>query len=73
MLEDLKPASAKRSCKVGIVLEGLSHTDRDILVKAIFSAEWTIKGLSRALIERGIQLSESPLTSHRNKSCACHA
>jgi hypothetical protein len=73
MLEDLKPASVRRTCKVGTVLEGLSQNDREILAKAIFSPEWTIKGLSRALIERGIQLSESPLTSHRNKSCACHA
>jgi DNA-binding CsgD family transcriptional regulator len=73
MLEDLTPPSAKRTCKVGTVLEGLSDKDKDILTKAIYSSEWTIKGLSRALIARGIQLSESPLTTHRNKSCACHA
>lgn len=73
MLEDMKPESARRTCKVGQVLEELSPTDKAILVKAIFSPEWTVKGLSRALIARGIQLSESPLTNHRNKSCACHA
>jgi hypothetical protein len=73
MLEDLTPPSAKRTCKVGTVLEGLSDKDKAILLKAIYSPEWTIKGLSRALIARGIQLSESPLTTHRNKSCACHA
>jgi hypothetical protein len=73
MLEDLTPPSVKRTCKVATVLEGLSEDDTAILLKAIHSPEWTIKGLSRALISRGIQLSESPLTSHRNKSCACHA
>jgi len=73
MLEDLKPPSARRSCKVGAVLNNLSDKDRDILSKAIYSPEWTVKGLSRALIERGIQISESPLTNHRQKSCACHA
>lgn len=73
MLEDLTPPSAKRTCKVGTVLDGLSDNDKSILIKAIFSPEWPIKSLSRALGERGIQLSDSPLTNHRNKSCACYA
>jgi DNA-binding HxlR family transcriptional regulator len=73
MLEDLTPPSAKRSCKVATVLETLSDNDKAILIKAIFSQEWPIKALSRAIGERGIQLSESPLTNHRAKSCACYA
>lgn len=71
MLEGLTPPSQKRSCKVATVLETLSKEDQQILTNAIFSPEWPIKSLSRALNERGIQLSDSPLTSHRAKACAC--
>lgn len=73
MLEGLKPPSQKRSCKVAVILETLDKKDQDILNNAVFSPEWPIKSLSRALNERGIQLSDTPLTNHRAKACACFA
>jgi hypothetical protein len=72
MLEGLTPPSAKRSCKVASVAATLSDKDKDILFKAISDPDnWPIKSLSRALGERGIQLSDTPLTSHRAKACVC--
>jgi hypothetical protein len=74
MLEDLKPPSATRSCKAGQVLDGLNEKDRAILEAAIANAEvWPIKTLSRELRKRNVDLSETPITNHRNKSCVCFA
>ncbi len=54
------------------ILEGLSQTDQEILTGAIFdSNNWPIKTLSKALAAKGIAISDTPLTSHRFKSCAC--
>jgi len=72
MLEDLKPTNFRGSCKVGAVMETLSQTDREILSGAIFdTTNWPVKTLSRALGQKGIQLSETPITAHRFKNCAC--
>jgi imidazole glycerol phosphate synthase subunit HisF len=73
MLEDLRPPTAPRgSCKVATILETLSETDQEILTAAIFdSNNWPIKTLSKALAAKGIAISDTPLTSHRFKSCAC--
>jgi hypothetical protein len=74
MLEGLTPPAANRgSCKVAIVSEALSEADKAILNQAIDNrTEWPIKTLARALNERGLSISESPLTNHRAKSCACY-
>lgn len=72
MLEGLKPPSSLRSCKVGNIAATLTDKDRDILLNAIADRDtWSIKSLSKALRERGIELSDSPLTNHRAKACAC--
>lgn len=73
MLEGLTPPNAVRgNCKVASIAEGLSDSDRAILMQAIEDkASWPIKTLARALGERGILLSETPLTSHRAKACVC--
>lgn len=73
MLEDLKPPSPFRgSCKVGQVMLTLSDSDQEILTAAIFdTANWPIKTLARALGEKGIQISDTPITAHRFKNCAC--
>jgi hypothetical protein len=73
MLEDLRPpTSFRRSCKVGAILETLSQSDQEILTAAIFDSQnWPIKTLSKALAEKGLQISDTPLTSHRFKNCAC--
>jgi hypothetical protein len=73
MLENLTPPSPfKGSCKVGQIMLTLSATDQEILTAAIFdTANWPIKTLAKALNERGLQISDTPLTSHRFKNCAC--
>ncbi len=74
MLEGLTPPSAKRSCKVATIVATLSNKDKEILLNAIADSDnWPIKSLSRALNERGIQLSDSPLTNHRARACVCYA
>ncbi len=72
MLEDLRPTNFRGSCKVGAIMDTLSETDREILTAAIFdTANWPIRTLSRALGEKGLQISDTPLTAHRFKNCAC--
>jgi hypothetical protein len=73
MLEDLTPPGALRgSCKVETIMQTLSESDRKILNAAIFDInQWPVKTLSRALGDKGIQISDTPLTSHRLKNCAC--
>lgn len=74
MLEGMTPPSHKRSCKVATIAATLSDKDKEILLKAIADSDnWPIKSLSRALNERGIQLSDSPITNHRAKACVCFA
>jgi hypothetical protein len=73
MLEGLTPPNLnKRSCKVGTILEGLAESDKKILTAAVAdTVNWPIKSLSRALSERGLAVSDSPLYNHRAKNCAC--
>jgi hypothetical protein len=72
MLEDLRPKNFRGSCKVGAIMLTLSEADQEILTAAIFdTANWPVKTLSRALAEKGIQISDTPITSHRFKNCAC--
>jgi hypothetical protein len=73
MLEDLTPPAALRgSCKVSVIMATLDKKDQEILTAAIFDSNaWPVKTLSRALGEKGIQISDTPLTSHRYKNCAC--
>jgi hypothetical protein len=72
ILENLKiPESTLRTCKVQAVLETLSAEDVGILLNAIDDRAWAIKTLSRELGNLGIQLSDTPLTNHRKKVCAC--
>jgi hypothetical protein len=74
MLEGLTPPNRfKGSCKVATVAATLSPEDKAILYQAIEDTEgWPIKTLSRALTERGLQISDSPLTNHRAKACVCY-
>jgi len=73
MLEGLKPpVKTHGSCKVGAVASTLDESDKKILLDAVAnSSEWPIKTLVKALAERGIQISDSPLYNHRAQSCAC--
>ena len=73
MLEGLTPPDkSKGSCKVATVAATLSEADKKILFAAIQDKDnWPIKTLARALNERGLQISDSPLGSHRAKACVC--
>jgi hypothetical protein len=73
MLEGLKPpVKTHGNCKVGMIATTLEDSDKKILFDAIANRnDWPIKTLVKALGERGIQISDSPLYSHRAKTCAC--
>jgi hypothetical protein len=73
MLEGLTPPPRfTGTCKVGIIAQGLDANDREIFINAIQDTEnWPVKTLSKALLERGIQLSDSPIYNHRSRACAC--
>jgi hypothetical protein len=73
MLEGLKPPRRTHgTCKVGVIANTLEAKDRVILLAAVDNAkEWPVKTLSKALNERGLQISDSPLYNHRAKTCAC--
>ena len=50
----------------------LSKTDQEILTSAIFdTANWPVTTLARTLGQKGIQISDTPITAHRFKNCAC--
>lgn len=73
MLEGLKPpVKTHGTCKVGTLAASLNEKDKKILFDAVANTQdWPIKTLVKALSERGLQISDSPLYSHRAKSCAC--
>lgn len=74
MLENLRPPEKfKGSCKVATEAQKLSESDQKILFDAVADREsWPVKTLARELSNLGIQISDSPITSHRAKSCACY-
>lgn len=73
MLEDLRPPARKTPCRVATVAEGLSDADAEILFAAVAdSNNWKIKTLEKELKKRGINISDTPLVSHRFKTCGCY-
>jgi hypothetical protein len=73
MLEDLEPVATKRSCKTRSTLVSLEQKDREILLSALAdTSKWSDKGLSVALGQRGIQLSNESIGRHRRKLCSCY-
>lgn len=72
MLEGLTPPIIGRSCKVATEAAKLSDSDKKILFDAVADKDrWPVKTLSRALSERGIMLSDTPITNHRQRTCVC--
>jgi hypothetical protein len=72
MLQDLTPPVRQFNCKVRTVLSGLDDKDSKILEQAVLSADvWPAKTLSIELKRRGLLLSDSAISNHRKKSCAC--
>jgi len=72
MLENLKPDIRRGTCKVADVAATLADKDREILLTAVVSPEWSGKGLARALKGRGIEISDTTILRHRAKECACY-
>jgi hypothetical protein len=72
MLEGLTPPKSRGTCKVNTVAVTLNDKDRDIFLVAVMDSEnWPVKSLCKALSDRGIQISDSPIYNHRGKTCAC--
>jgi hypothetical protein len=73
MLEGLTPPPKfTGSCRVKTLSSELDEKDREIFLNAVDDlANWPVKTLRKALAERGLQISDSPLYSHRAKSCSC--
>jgi hypothetical protein len=73
MLEGLEPITGKRRCKTRATLEGLESGDNKILTEALADkSKWSDKGLSVALQQRGIQLSNEAIGRHRRELCSCY-
>lgn len=73
MLEDLVPPSRNTRCKMGRIIDSLDENDQDILGKALLATNvWSAKALARELTNRGLAITEGPLSLHRSKSCGCY-
>mgnify|MGYP007100053129 CR=1 FL=1 len=65
MLEGLRPPVIVRKTRVEEVLETLDAKDQKILIEALNNPEWSANGLSVALRQRGIKLSQSSIARYR--------
>lgn len=72
MLENLsKPESRSGYCKVNAIAETLGADDAQILRNAVDDPTWVAKQLSKALKEKGLQLSDTTILRHRRRECVC--
>jgi len=72
MREGLEPVTGKRRCKTRATLEGMDSGDKKILTEALANkTKWSDKGLSVALSQRGVQLSNEAIGRHRKELCSC--
>lgn len=72
MLENLKPPTHLKPCKVRTLLESLEKADRDILEAALNDYQkWQVRTLTNSLRELGIMISDRPIANHRSKECSC--
>ena len=71
LLDDLTPEHRKYSCKIRTICETLDIEDSVILNSAAMNPEWAVVGLSTALNKKGISISPSVITKHREKACSC--
>ena len=73
MLEGLEPVTGRRPCKTRATLKNLDAGDNKILTEALADkSKWSDKGLSVALQQRGIQLSNEAIGRHRRELCSCY-
>ena len=72
MLEGLEPVKSFR-CKAKNTADLLDEKDRKIFLDALSDTEkWSDKGLSVALIARGVNISNEAIGRHRKQLCACY-
>jgi len=73
MLEGLTPPQNKAVyCKVKETLASLEDSDKKILEEALADTDrWKHKTLSNALRAKGLSLSDTTISKHRLRVCAC--
>ena len=71
MLEGMEPQVKKLGCKVRSILEALDAKDKEILIQALASSQWSTSALSKELTKRGMPISEKPIAAHKRKGCSC--
>ena len=71
LLDDLTPEPRLYSCKIRTICETLDIEDSVILNSAAMNQDWPVVGLSSALNKKGIKISPSVITKHREKACSC--
>ena len=71
MLEDMEPKGRHRPCKTRHLMESLADSDQRILRDALASPSWSINGLHKALNQRGLEISWTSISRHRNRQCSC--
>ena len=65
MLEGLEPPKPNRKTRIEEVLETLDAKDQKILIDALNDYNWSANGLSVALRQRGVKLSQSSIARYR--------
>jgi len=76
-LENLQPIQTERTCKVRTIKQGLKDSgeenDFNVFCNAIADlGMWPAHTLSKALGQRGIQVSGHVISRHRSGECSCH-
>lgn len=71
LLKGMQPPKRVRGCYVAVEAEKLEPEDKEILLAACKNPQWSVTGLEKALRERGVMLSRSTITRHRNGFCEC--
>lgn len=71
MLENLTPPKRMNPCRVRELMNKLDKKDQENLAAALANSDWTHKGLARELTERGLAISDTPITKHRKGLCSC--
>jgi hypothetical protein len=71
MLEDLTNQPRVRPCRVNTIKSTLNAADQIKLEEAVTDPAWPISQLEKQLRAKGLDISDSSITRHREKRCAC--
>jgi hypothetical protein len=71
MLEDLTNQPRVRPCRVNTIKGTLSAADQAKLEAAVTDPTWPVSQLEKQLRAKGLEISDSSITRHREKRCAC--